>query len=207
MSKWGWLVCCLAVLAPWAGVNAQDLAADAAQAERERIARERNAITQQQAQDEGQCQQRFAVDDCLRSVRRQARERLHSLRQQEERLDEAQRQERAQRRLRAIELRQQEHAATQPPVPTRQATPRQLKSAPAPSGDPRAHAQQQQRAQAEKAQRRTALQEQAAERRRARLEKEEVARQRKAQRDARRAEEASRGRSRAAALPAASAAQ
>ena len=57
------------------------------------------------------------------------------------------------------------------------------------------------------AQRRTALQEQAAERRRARLEKEEVARQRKAQRDARRAEEANRGRSRAAALPAASAAQ
>jgi hypothetical protein len=90
---------------------------------------------------------------------------------------------------------------------TRQATPRQPKSAPAPSGDPRAHAQQQQRAQAEKAQRRTALQEQAAERRRARLEKEEVARQRKAQRDARRAEEANRGRSRAAALPAASAAQ
>jgi len=206
MSKWGWLVCCLAVLAPWAGVNAQDLAADAAQAERERIARERNAITQQQAQDEGQCQQRFAVDDCLRSVRRQVRERLHSLRQQEERLDEAQRQERAQRRLRAIELRQQEHAAMQPPVPTRQATPRQPKSAPAPSGDPRAHAQQQ-RAQTEKAQRRTALQEQAAERRRARLEKEEVARQRKAQRDARRAEEANRGRSRAAALPAASAAQ
>ena len=41
-------------------------------AERARITRERAAIVQQQAQDEAQCQQRFAVEDCLRRVRRQA---------------------------------------------------------------------------------------------------------------------------------------
>lgn len=203
MSKPGWLVCGLALLAPWATVGAQNLG-DSAQAERERIARERSTVLQQQAQEEAQCQQRFAIEDCLRAVRRSARERLTRLRQQEERLDEAQRQERAQRRLQASEQRLRERAS-QVPVPAASEAPaRQPKAAPALALNPQVHAQRQRQAQAEKAQRSAALKDEAATNRQERLEKEETARRRKAQRDARTAEEAARGRAPAAALPAAS---
>ena len=72
-------------------------------AERDRIARERDALTARRQQEEAVCYQRFAVEDCLRGVRAKARETHDRLRAQEIELNDAERREKAAERLRAIE--------------------------------------------------------------------------------------------------------
>ena len=71
--------------------------------ERDRIAREREALTARRQQEEAVCYQRFAVEDCLRGVRAKARETHDRLRAQEIELNDAERREKAAERLRAIE--------------------------------------------------------------------------------------------------------
>lgn len=93
--------------------QAADIAAQRAQ-ERSAIAQQRAAITQQQAHNEAVCHQRFAVEDCLIDVRRQARTALAPLQARELELNQQERQERAAQRLRAIEAKQ---AHTPPPAP------------------------------------------------------------------------------------------
>ena len=75
-------------------------------AERDRIAREREALTARRQQEEAVCYQRFAVEDCLRGVRAKARETHDRLRAQEIELNDAERREKAAERLRAIEDKQ-----------------------------------------------------------------------------------------------------
>ena len=74
--------------------------------ERDRIAREREALTARRQQEEAVCYQRFAVEDCLRGVRVKARETHDRLRAQEIELNDAERREKAAERLRAIEDKQ-----------------------------------------------------------------------------------------------------
>ena len=70
--------------------------------ERDRIAREREALTARRQQEEAVCYQRFAVEDCLRGVRAKARETHDRLRAQEIEINDAERREKAAERLRAI---------------------------------------------------------------------------------------------------------
>ena len=83
-------------------------------AERAAIADKRAAITQAQMAGEQACRQRFAVEDCLKDVRDQARAELAPLRARELELNQQERQERAAARLQAIEAKQ---AQTVPPAP------------------------------------------------------------------------------------------
>ena len=85
--------------------------------ERARIAAERQALQQRFAQEEADCQRRFAVTDCVVAVRERRRAALAPLRARELLLDEADRQRRAADRRAAIEAKQQAQAARPPPPP------------------------------------------------------------------------------------------
>lgn len=76
--------------------------------ERERIAAERDQALQRYGGEEADCYQRFAVNDCLRDVRRQRRVALEELRRQEIILNDAQRAAVAAEQQRRIEQRQAE---------------------------------------------------------------------------------------------------
>lgn len=76
------------------------------QVERERIHQERQAIAATRARDETACYRRFAVEDCLRDVRTQARNAELQLRGRELQLNDAERKEKAAERLRSIEEKQ-----------------------------------------------------------------------------------------------------
>ena len=93
------------------------LAGLAADDERARIAAERQALLQRFAQEEADCQRRFAVTDCVLDVRDRRRAALAPLRARELQLDEAERQRRAAERKAAIEARQRAQAARPPPPP------------------------------------------------------------------------------------------
>ena len=69
------------------------------------------------------CQQRFAVEDCLRAERRKVRQAKDVLRARENQLDLQERRERAAQRLQSIEARQREHLPTGE-VKAPQATPK-----------------------------------------------------------------------------------
>jgi len=84
--------------------------------ERARIAAEREALTARFAQEELECQRRFAVNDCLDDVRRRSRDALAPLRAREFELDDAERLQRAAERRAAIEARQRERDARPPPA-------------------------------------------------------------------------------------------
>lgn len=58
------------------------------------------------------CYQRFAVEDCLRVARHQARQAQDALRVRQHRLDEQERQQRAAQRLQTIQERQRNHSPT-----------------------------------------------------------------------------------------------
>lgn len=85
-----------------------NLSADAThrKLERERIRHEREAVTSRRHQAEAACYQRFAVEDCLRGVRAQAREAQDRLRAKEIEINDAERREKAAERLRSIEDKQ-----------------------------------------------------------------------------------------------------
>ena len=93
-----------------APLSAQELARrEAARTEaREAIAAQRSAIEVRKVQAEQTCWKRFAVEDCLREVRAQAREQDHVLRERELALNQEERQEKAQQRLRTIAQKQRE---------------------------------------------------------------------------------------------------
>lgn len=93
-------------------------AAHAAQVERDavraRIAAERQAIAQRLSQQERACYQRFAVEDCLREVRTQARNEDNALRQQELKINDIERREKSGARLRSIEQKSLEPRSKAP---------------------------------------------------------------------------------------------
>ena len=76
------------------------------QAERDHILQERQAIAATRKREETACYRRFAVEDCLRDVRTQARWAELQLRGRELQLNDAERKERAAERLRSIEENQ-----------------------------------------------------------------------------------------------------
>jgi len=186
--------CCLLV-------TLQALAQDGAvpddrKSQRVRIQQERDALLRTQQRAETACLQRFAVEDCQKKARNEARERLTTLRMQEEALDETQRRERAAERQQAIEARQQErhNRALSPPPAARP------DKAPAAQPPERSESDRQQAAQAlesarvEKAVRQKTLRDQAAINREKRLAREQAAQARKARADQLRAEDEARGR-------------
>jgi len=80
---------------------------------------ERTALRQERAQldaalqsAKAACQQRFAVEDCLRAERRKARQSKDALRTRQNELDLLERRERAAQRLENIQARQQNHMPT-----------------------------------------------------------------------------------------------
>lgn len=80
---------------------------------------ERATLRQERAQldaalrlAETACQQRFAVEDCLRAERRKVRQAKDVLRTRENQLDLQERRERAAQRLQSIETRQRKHLPT-----------------------------------------------------------------------------------------------
>jgi hypothetical protein len=93
-------------------------------AERARLAAERQALIDGFAQEELACQQRFFVNDCVEDVRRRRREALAPLRARELELDDVERQQRAAERRAAIEAKQREHAARPAPASAPELSPR-----------------------------------------------------------------------------------
>ncbi|WP_235510694.1 hypothetical protein [Acidovorax sp. Root70] len=87
-------------------MSAPSAAAAHRKAEHGRIAHEREALTARRQQEEAVCYQRFAVEDCLRGVRAKVREAQDRLRAQEIELNDAERREKAALRLRVIEEKQ-----------------------------------------------------------------------------------------------------
>jgi hypothetical protein len=84
--------CCVA-----ASVHAMDPAQE--RAERDRIKREREQAEAAYRAQERECRQKFVVTPCIDQARRDRRETLDRLRQQQEVLDEAQRKQRAAQRM------------------------------------------------------------------------------------------------------------
>ena len=98
------LLACLGILATVLPAGAET--DTAAEAERGRIAAERNQAQTRLAAQEVACYKTFAVNDCLKAARSQRREQMSDLRRQELSLNEAQRKRRAADRLHSIEERQ-----------------------------------------------------------------------------------------------------
>ena len=93
-------------------------------AERARLAAERQALLDRFAQEELACRQRFFVNDCAEDVRRRRRYALVPLRARELELDDAERQRRAAERRAAIEAKQREQAARPAPASAPELPPR-----------------------------------------------------------------------------------
>lgn len=115
LRSWGWMGCL--VLLPAYGV-AQPSVAPSSTAVAP-TTDERTALRQERAQldaafkvAEAACQQRFAVEDCLRAERRKSRQAKDALRTRQNQLDLRERRQRAAQRLHTIEVRQREHAPT-----------------------------------------------------------------------------------------------
>ncbi|MEZ5606342.1 MAG: hypothetical protein R3E52_04300 [Burkholderiaceae bacterium] len=73
------------------------------QAERARVAQQRAAAQQRYHDEELACWRRFAVNDCLSDAKRQRRNTLDGLRQQDLQLNALEREQRTAGRLRVIE--------------------------------------------------------------------------------------------------------
>jgi hypothetical protein len=93
-------------------------------AERARLAAERQALIDGLAQEELACQQRFFVNACVEDVSRRRREALAPLRARELELDDAERRQRAAERRAAIEAKQREQAARPAPASAPELPPR-----------------------------------------------------------------------------------
>ena len=88
-----------AALPAWAQIDAADRAAH------ERISVERKQAQVRLAAEQAACYKTFAVNDCLKAARAQARERLSGLRREELSLNDAERKRRSAERQRDIEER------------------------------------------------------------------------------------------------------
>ena len=75
-------------------------------AQRSRVASERTVAHQKFAEAEMQCWQRFAVNDCLRGVRKERRTVLDGLRQEELALNQQERQRNTAARLKELQDKQ-----------------------------------------------------------------------------------------------------
>lgn len=73
------------------------------QAERERVARQREAAQQRYRDEELACWRRFAVNDCLGEAKRERRGQLDALRRQDLQLNALERERRTAQHLRQIE--------------------------------------------------------------------------------------------------------
>lgn len=167
-------------------------------AERERIRRERDAIDQALQRTQVTCYQRFAVEDCLRAARRQARKEQAVLRQQESMMDDRERHERAAQRLQSNEERQSVRTADAPSGVAPRASLPQKSPAALPRAMPAASKPDTARTNPE--QRRQALQQRAAVERQRQTEKQQAAQKRKARVQQRQEQDAARGRQPAATL-------
>lgn len=98
-------------------------------AERERIRHAREAYKAQRLQDETACYQRFAAQDCLQAVRSQARDAEARLRAREIELNDAERREKAAARSESIAEKQR--AAASEASPTSLVPQAQLRKPPA----------------------------------------------------------------------------
>lgn len=197
-------VACLLALLWAAAAQAQNAparpeASAARTAERKRIHLEQAAIATRLKQAETACYQRFAVEDCLRAERRQARAERAVLRQRESLLDDTERRERAALRLQDIEQRRD--AAQQP-------LPRVAASRPAKGQNPQVPEQRARRqsertdvAQAGQAKRQQERQQQAARDRQRQQDKLRAASDRKARVQQEQEQEKARGHQPAAPLP------
>ncbi|HJV62166.1 MAG TPA: hypothetical protein VJ743_14555 [Albitalea sp.] len=94
MKTWHALFLC-ALAAP----GAFAFSPDEERAERARIQAERSQVQAAYEQRERECRQRFVVTSCIDAARRDRRQALERLRQQQELLDEAQRKQRAAQRI------------------------------------------------------------------------------------------------------------
>lgn len=167
-------------------------------AQRERIGRERRAIDETLQRAQAACYQRFAVEDCLRTARRRAREDMAVLRQQESMMDDRERRERAAQRLHSIEERQQGRGADAPPVAVPRTSRPQASQEDSPRPQPQARPPDAGRAGPQE--RRQALQRRAALERQRQTEKQQSAQNRKARAQQRQDADAARGRQPAAPL-------
>lgn len=168
-------------------------------AERARIREEEAVITRRLQQAEAACYQRFAVEDCLRAARRDARTQRAALRQRESLLDDAERRERAARREQDVARRQAEHAASEPQM----AAPRAPREPDSRGPRLRAGTQggREAAARAHQERQRQALDQQAARNRQQQREKQQAADERKARVQKQLEEDKARGRQPAAPLP------
>ena len=94
----------------------QQAARPADDAERTRLAAERQVLLDRFAQEELACQQRFFVNACVEDVSRRRREAVAQLRARELELDDAERQQRAAERRAAIKTKQQEQTTRPAPA-------------------------------------------------------------------------------------------
>lgn len=126
------LLCSAPVLAqPDAGALAQRM--QARDQERAHVQGLRGQLEQRRTEAEKNCWERFAVEDCLREVRAQAREQDNQLRDRELRINSEERHDKAQERLRSIESKQLEKRSPAPvQVQSRSSAP----AAPAPQALP-----------------------------------------------------------------------
>ncbi len=80
-----------------------------AQSERERIAKEREAIEARYAQDRAACYSRFAVNDCLTDRRRERRVQVEELGRQEAAINDAERRRKGDAALKRLESLNAKH--------------------------------------------------------------------------------------------------
>jgi len=111
------LVIALLSIAALAPVPARAQDAPSSQAERERIAKQRQAAEVQYAQREAECKRRFVVTSCIDQARADRRQSLDNLHQQEIALDEVERQQRSAEHRRRREAKAWDEINKPPPEP------------------------------------------------------------------------------------------
>ena len=97
MKSWPFLAAVFFVVLAPAAAQAMDAASE--RAERDRIKTERDRAEAAYVTRERECREKFVVTSCIEQARRDRRQTLERLRQQQEVLDEAQRKQRAAQRV------------------------------------------------------------------------------------------------------------
>ncbi|KQU66052.1 MULTISPECIES: hypothetical protein [unclassified Rhizobacter] len=120
------LASCLAAFAAVGACAAEP----SSQAERERIAKQRQAAEVQYAQREAECKRRFVVTSCIDQARADRRQSLDNLHQQEIALDEVERQQRSAEHRRRREAKAWDEINKPPPEPRAPRVPKQREAKP-----------------------------------------------------------------------------
>ena len=118
MTRW-WLALVFLLAAGQFHAHAQQGTSAGVSDEQRRLDALRQELTRQSQEEESACQQRFAVNDCLKTVQARYRAKLADIKKQEAGLHDRQRQQRAEeqsqraeKRSRAREQQLQEQSAT-----------------------------------------------------------------------------------------------